>query len=370
MTSRSVLGRVLMESLGCGNGDAVSCRRLAIACVLSLAVHVLVLSMLAPAPSAQGLAAPPGLQARLVVKDREAQASADAGRSEPVVSALAAPKESPLRAPRIERPRERRAEAAKSSQVAADAVPVPTQQERPRSSPFASSGAQSSPAFAGVAATGRSAGFQHVEMAFEMHSGNGRSSTTTGRAVYSASDAHYGIAVQLAPAGAAVVQDGPVSLSVSGVITPRGLSPEVFEVHGQAASNMLLLKKRVDPAGEGQLEGRAGRFRDGLLDRQSLIFHFSLQPPDPGGGKVLLSDGKAYVAFSYRVEPGGQETLPPLGEIRVTRVTLQPEKADTRSGERIELYLVPEMGYLPIRVREIDEAGNVTEQRVTSLVYR
>lgn len=85
---------------------------------------------------------------------------------------------------------------------------------------------------------------------------------------------------------------------------------------------------------------------------------------------MLLSDGKAYVAFSYRVEPGGQETLPPLGEIRVTRVTLQPEKADTRSGERIELYLVPEMGYLPIRVREIDEAGNVTEQRVTSLVYR
>ena len=53
MTSRSVLGRVLMESFGCGNGDAASCRRLAIACALSLTGHVFVLAMLTPVPGAR-----------------------------------------------------------------------------------------------------------------------------------------------------------------------------------------------------------------------------------------------------------------------------------------------------------------------------
>ena len=38
---------------------------------------------------------------------------------------------------------------------------------------------------------------------------------------------------------------------------------------------------------------------------------------------------------------------------------LQPEAASPGGGDRIELYLVPEMGYLPVRIRYADESGYV-----------
>lgn len=370
MTSRVVLEMTSMESLVCGNDHAVSYRRLALACLLSMMVHVLVLATLSPVPKAPGSAALPSLQARLVARDRDSLTPPETASGEPVSSAISVPKVASSRASRRERSRDQSADAEKSRNSMPGASSVPTQMERPRSSKLASPGAHGASAITSVAATGRSAGFSYVEMQFELFAGDDRSSATTGRAIYSASDAHYGIVVQLAPAGAALLEDDPASLSVSGVITPQGLSPEVFDARGHLASNMLFLKSSSEITAEGGDRPRSGRFRDGLLDRQSLLYHFSLQPPNPRGGKILLSDGKTYAAYSYRVEPGGTETLPPLGEIRVTRISLQPEGVSTSDGVRIELYLVPEMGYLPIRVRHTDHNGYITEQRVTNLVYR
>lgn len=370
MTSRVVFGMALMESLGCGNGDASSCRRLATAFLLSMMVHVFVLAKVVPVLHAPGATAPPSLQVRLAVRDRASRGSAETVESEPVVGAMAAPKVPSQRISPVERRREQGAEARSAKNIAPDPSPVAAQVERPRSSPLASSGNQSAPVVASLAAAGRTAGFRYVEMSFELYVDGERSNASTGRAIYSASDAHYGIAVHLAPAGTILPQDSPPSLSVSGVITPRGLSPEVYDARSGLAGSMLFPGRVGGGASDDREGARTGRFRDGLLDRQSLIYHFTLQPPNPGGGRVMLSDRKAYVTYSYRVESGGRETLPPLGEIRVTKITLQPEAASPGGGDRIELYLVPEMGYLPVRIRYADESGYVTEQRVIHLIYR
>lgn len=359
-----------MESPLCADGDVGACRRLAAAFLLSTMVHVFVLATLGPVPRAPGAMATPSLQARLAVRDRASEVSAETVKSEPVLGAMVAPKVPSKRVSPVERSREQGAEAREPKNIAPDPSPVTTQAERPRSNPLASSGHQSAPVLASPAAAGRSAGFRYVEMSFELYADGERSSASTGRAVYSASDAHYGIAVQLAPAGTILAQDGPPSLTVSGVITPRGLSPEAFDARSGLAGSMLFPGRASKVAGEDREGARTGRFRDGLLDRQSLIYHFTLQPPNLGGGRVMLSDGKTYATYSYRVDSGGREILPPLGEIRVTRITLQPETASAGGGDRIELYLVPEMGYLPVRIRYTDESGSVTEQRVTSLVYR
>ena len=207
-------------------------------------------------------------------------------------------------------------------------------------------------------------------MVFELVSSSLSSRVLPGRAVYSASDGHYGIAVHLSDVVTSDGDDGGPTLSVAGSITSHGLSPETFAVRNDLAGDLLFPRQR---GGGGKLNTaglRTGRLRDGLLDRQSLLFHFSLQPPNPGGGQILLSDGKGYVAYSYRVEQGGREPFPALGDVAVSRVTLQAQTGGARGGEMIELYLIPELGYLPVRMRFTNEVGEVIEQRVTGLNYR
>ena len=76
----------LMESLGCGNGDASSARRLVTAFLLSNDGACLCAGELVPVLHARGLA--PSLQVRLAVRDRASQGSAETVTNEPVVGAM------------------------------------------------------------------------------------------------------------------------------------------------------------------------------------------------------------------------------------------------------------------------------------------
>ena len=102
---------------------------------------------------------------------------------------------------------------------------------------------------------------------------------------------------------------------------------------------------------------------DGLLDRQSLLYQFSIKPPEPLGGKLWVSDGKTNKVFAYSL--GGTETvsLATFGNVRALIIDL------TGEGETIRLWLVPDMHYLPIKARFSSKDGKVSEQRVMSLDF-
>lgn len=370
MTSSAASGTDFVESRACCDGDSASCRRLAVAGLLSAILHVTLLASLVPMPGARGMAAPPAMQARLVTREHEARSAEAVIERESVVSAVAASKEDSRRPRPAEGGPASVAKSARPVAGAPTASALPLSSERPSSSALAAPSVQIAPAPASSAGPGRFAGFRHVEMAFELSSSNDASKAVAGHAVYSASDGHYGIAVQFRDGDVSQGDGAAPALSVSGAITSHGLSPETFTLRGNLAEELHFMRRRGDDAGAGANGQLTGRFRDGLLDRQSLLFHFSLQPPNPGGGQILLSDGKGYVAYSYRVEPGGREPLPPLGDVSVLRITLQAKSASNRGGEKVELYLVPEMGFLPVRMRYTNEFGQIIEQRVTGLNYR
>ena len=139
--------------------------------------------------------------------------------------------------------RERRPRQRNRSQVAADAVPVTAARRNARAAILRVVTVFASPAFAGVAATGRSAGIPVCYGPLKCISGQWPLQHDRGGPWYSASDAH-GIAVQLAPAGSATVIRWPLFRRFLVSLLPRGLSPEVFEAV-RAASNMLLLKTSI-----------------------------------------------------------------------------------------------------------------------------
>lgn len=209
----------------------------------------------------------------------------------------------------------------------------------------------------GVPATGRGSGFSRVEIEFEIRSGQ-ETAITQGRYLYVADGFQYGVSVV-----DGVGTEPAWKVESSGVITPQGLSPQLLETAGEHGERLIALS---GASARGQGASTRRRMRDGLLDRQSLIFHFTLQPPLAGGGELLLSDGRAYKKYAYSVHGREEIAVPLIGILRATRVQIRP---DTGS-DLIELWLVPEMGNLPVRMRFRDENGAEVVQSVTKLLYR
>lgn len=153
-------------------------------------------------------------------------------------------------------------------------------------------------------------------------------------------------------------EDDSWQVSMHGRLGSSGLNPLGYFVKGQVPDALTtVVDKRVG--------NRGGRMPDGLLDRQSLLYQFSLNPPEFGGGKLWLSDGNRHQGFKY--ELGGTETVEvaSMGSVRALVIVLSSEKGD----ETIKLWLLPDMLYLPVRVRFTDAQGEIREQRAVSLDF-
>jgi hypothetical protein len=153
-------------------------------------------------------------------------------------------------------------------------------------------------------------------------------------------------------------------LAVSGRANEKGLTARSYELKGASAARLFSLRE-VGGAKEQLAGARRGSTPDGILDRQSLLYHFSRQPPSFNGGGLWLADSITHGYYRYRVVGFEQQPIATQGTVRTLRLHL----SETETGEVIELWLAPDMSYLPMRVRHVDRKGVVTEQIATSLSY-
>ena len=209
---------------------------------------------------------------------------------------------------------------------------------------------------------------QRVEMEFEIFSGADRQSVGTGQHSYvSENGESYGLNVRQMPQEDSAGPGGPWQLEISGLVNKQGLSPLLFQIKGVLPERLMSLKEVPDSLpSSASSEARNGRLPDGLLDRQSLLYQFMQVPPDEGGGKLWLSDGKTHRLYTYRVAGSEPLVIAANGEVRAMKLVLSASV----SADIIELWLVPDLHYLPAKVRYIDARGGVTEQVVTSLKYK
>jgi hypothetical protein len=137
-------------------------------------------------------------------------------------------------------------------------------------------------------------------------------------------------------------------------------------MRGAVSERLMALKEVPEASPALPAKARSGRIPDGILDRQSLLYQFMQQPPLLGGGKLWLTDGVTHRLYSYHLAGAESFTIPGLGGVRTIKLVLSTPD----SAEIIELWLVPDLHYLPAKLRHTDRNGVVTEQVVTSLDFK
>lgn len=242
-----------------------------------------------------------------------------------------------------------------------EAVPVPSLSWQPIQS-FDRQESKS-----GIPLPGLTGAVKRVEIVFELFTGLDSRSMGTVRHLYVSEDGgNFGVSIkQVLNTGAEVVSGLPWKYEVSGRLDGQGLRPMFFDVRGVEAERLMALKDALVESGVVSNRARRGRSPDGMLDRQSLIYQFMINPPTLTGGELWLSDGIVSGLYSYRIT--GFDVLPMtvLGGLRTIKIVVSIGE----SQETIELWLVPNMHYLPVKVRHTDRNGEVTEQMAVSLDF-
>ena len=314
---------------------------LAPALLLSLLVHVALLFLWGLPPNGGGPVhavlqlhlRPAGVDAPMPLPEKVPESVPPVMETRSTKPVLA---KSPEKTPRVQRP------AASRAVVAAEATDQTSAREpRDNLAPSRSD----LPGEGGI--------LRRAEIEFEVFTGEER--LPAGKVQHrfvSDQNAYFGLSVVPSDAAAG-------SLEVSGEIGSQGLRPSAFTLNGELPERLVALHE----VGKGAEGVRSGQMRDRMLDRQSLIYQFMANPPLLTGGELWLSDGRKNALFSYRFAVAGAMTA--LGGVRAVKLELRP--AD--GAELIELWLVPEMHYLPVRVRHTDQHGEVTEQVAVSLDF-
>ena len=208
-----------------------------------------------------------------------------------------------------------------------------------------------------------------ADIQFELYAGEARQPIGRAQHRYVTPDGDlFGISVQAEPAGDQ--QGKQWSIEVSGRVTRFGLSSFSYQMQGLEAERFFGLvrpeggRASVDAASANDV--RKGRMYDNMLDRSSLLYHFMAQPPARTGGRIWLTDGKIQQQYAYRIEGYETVTLVESGGVRALRLRFEA----LNGPGSIDLWLLPDQHYLPVRVRFVDRDGEVTEQLAVSLDFR
>jgi len=207
---------------------------------------------------------------------------------------------------------------------------------------------------------------QRVALEFELFSGSDRQLIATARQLYTTDNAeHYGVSIEQTAKEEDAGGGEPWQLQISGTITGQGLSPSLFQMHGAVPERLMASKGASENPSVLPTKTRSGRIPDGILDRQSLLYQFMQQPPSLSGGQLWLTDGVMHRLYRYRLAGAESFTIPSLGGVRTIKLVL----STTDSPEVIELWLIPDLHYLPAKLRYTDRNGVITEQLVTALEF-
>lgn len=151
-----------------------------------------------------------------------------------------------------------------------------------------------------------------------------------------------------------------------GKITPRGLRPEVFLMSRIRRGQAETAQARFDWSAGSLTYGRAREQKTTALpaetqDFMSFIYQFVLVPPAPGRYQVPITTGTRFQVYEIVVS-GEERVETPLGAVRAL-----PVRQIARPGEEsIEIWLAAEYRYLPVRIRHFDREGNFTGEQLAN----
>ncbi len=228
--------------------------------------------------------------------------------------------------------------------------------------------AKPEPAVSGVPAEPPIAFPERIELEFDI--AKSANEAPVGRVVhrFERDGARYVIqSVSVAVGITALFATGRYVQESRGMLTPQGLQPEQFVVRRGRA-------ERTESAAFDWASSRAtlsagGAIREWILeagaqDQLSYLHQLSFLIADPSLPAVRVTNGRRF--YNAKIEILGWETVATgLGPISALQVRSQHE------GEsRIDFWLAPDYGNLPVKVRVRDQRGEEIEQVLTAMKVR
>lgn len=206
---------------------------------------------------------------------------------------------------------------------------------------------------------------KHVEIEFQLT--RGKSVTPVGKVkqVFQIDGANGYTLSSVAEAS------GLVSLFVSGkfeersvgVITDRGLQPQHYSQqrgNGKSQAATFDWNTHTVALEAGDRKSSADMPED-TQDMLSFLYQFMFVPPLQQM-RITLANGRKVKTYVYAFE-GEQDLDTRIGRVHALHISKSSGDAD----EKLEAWLAPDYRYLPVKIRQTDKDGTVTEQLVTRL---
>ena len=151
-----------------------------------------------------------------------------------------------------------------------------------------------------------------------------------------------------------------------GRITPDGLKPDSFLTSRTRRGRTDAARARFNwdsgslTYGDAR-ESKTVPLQRGTQDLMSFIFQFVLLPPQPGRYQLPITTGTRFEVYGFEIR--AEERIDtPIGTVRAL-----PIRQLSRAGdEGIELWLAAEYRYLPVRIRHFDREGNLSGEQVVN----
>ena len=151
-----------------------------------------------------------------------------------------------------------------------------------------------------------------------------------------------------------------------GRITPRGVQPESFLISRTRRGRTEAALARFDWSAGSLTYGHAREQKRAALpagaqDLMSFVYQYVIAPPAPGRYRVPITTGADFEVYEVEVS-AEQDIETPIGTVRALPVRQLPRPGD----ESVEVWLAAEYRYLPVRVRHFDRQGNYAGEQLVS----
>lgn len=207
---------------------------------------------------------------------------------------------------------------------------------------------------------------QRVELDFDATRGKDDGVVAVDHHEYQAqADGRYQLTSSVSPKGLVSMFFSELNQKSDGLITDQGLQPEhFFYQYGKKANKARQANFDWDA---GKLKMRVGESEEsadliiGTQDIMSFMYQFMFVPPLQHM-HVAVTTGAKLRMYDYTFE--GEETIKTkAGSLLTTHIV------KTGAGEeKSELWLANEYHYLPVKIRQTDKDGTVTERVLTRMI--
>lgn len=190
---------------------------------------------------------------------------------------------------------------------------------------------------------------------------------TVGRIVhrFERDGTHYVIrSVSTAAGIAALFATGRYVQESRGILTSHGLQPEQFmvrrgRVERSETADFDWTTSRATVSADGNV--KEWTLEAGAQDQLSYLHQLSFLIADPSLSTMMVTNGRRF--YSVRIEILGRETVATgLGPVIALQVRGQLE-----GKSRMDVWLAPDYGNLPVKVRIRDHRGEELEQVLTAM---